>query len=221
MVNDEQGAAPPPVARRPRTWPVLLLGAVILLSGIAIGAGGMMLWRPTKDRRGPPPDPATGAEIAARIAERCDLSEEQTTQVREIIAGRLEELHAIGREMADRVEEVHNALRDEMKEALTPEQFETWSSRFSEVQQRVRRFRSGRSRGRGRPRGSHRHLGPESMLRRFDANEDGKLVEEEVPPVLWRRLSRFDTDGDHAVGGEELKAAREAPHHRAEEERKP
>jgi hypothetical protein len=44
------------------------------------------------------------------------------------------------------------------------------------------------------------------MFDRWDANEDGKLTEDEVPEGVWNRLSRADADGDGAVTREELAA---------------
>lgn len=49
-----------------------------------------------------------------------------------------------------------------------------------------------------RPRGPGRG-GPPSfdvLLDAFDANDDGALEEEEVPPPVWRRLSQADAYGD-------------------------
>ena len=204
MVNDEGTSGP---ARRPGlNRAALLLGAVILLSGIAIGTGGTWLLRPRGRRPGPPP--AVGAEIAARIAERCDLSDEQAEQVAGIIDRRLDELHAIGDEMATRVAVVHDALRDDMKQILTAEQFETWNTEFDRVRSRLQRFRS-RHHKPGRPRGRRPWRGrrdPRQMLDRLDADEDGALTADEVPPLLWQGIRAADADADGTVTSDELEA---------------
>lgn len=198
MVNDTEKKA---VRTHPRarTWPTLLLGAVILLSGIALGVGGGLLFGPRGEPAGPPP-PGAGARIAARIAERCDLSDDQAAEVRAAVERRLDELRAVGRDTAGRVAEIHQALRSDMKRILTPEQFEEWDASFERVRQRVKRFRRPRNR-RGptrRPRGHGR------FLFRFDRNNDGKLVPDEVPPTLWNGVASADADGDGAVSFEEL-----------------
>ena len=42
------------------------------------------------------------------------------------------------------------------------------------------------------------------MFERWDADNDGKLTQDEVPEGVWNRLSRADADGDGAVTPEEL-----------------
>lgn len=203
--NDTPEPAPARAApRRGRTALVLALGAVVLLSGIALGTGGAMLWlRPSGPRfRGPGRHSAE--EITARVAEQCDLDEAQTTTVREIIARRLERLRAIQDDTAERVLAEHDLLRQEMKAALSATQFDRWDKHFRGLQKRSRLFRRGR---RGRHR-SRRPRDTKEMFRRLDLNKDGKLTKEEVPGSLWRRMSRADADGDGAVTKDELKASR-------------
>ena len=193
--------APP---RRRRTGLVLLLGAVILLSGIALGAGGAMLWLKPPEPRSRGPGRHSADEIAACVAEQCGLDEEQTATIREVMARRLERLRAIHDDTAERILAEHDSLRQEMKAALTAEQFERWDEHFRGLQKRsplVRRGRRGRSRW---------LRDPKEMFRRLDLNKDGKLTQGEVPELTWHRLSRADTDGDGAVTEEELRAFRGA-----------
>jgi hypothetical protein len=42
----------------------------------------------------------------------------------------------------------------------------------------------------------------------FDANRDDRLAPAEVPPDMWKRLSRADTDDDGLVSRTELREAR-------------
>lgn len=198
--NDTPEPAPARTApRRGRTALVLALGAVVLLSGIALGTGGAMLWlKPSRARfRGPGRHSAE--EVTARVAEECNLDEKQAATVREIMARRLERLRAIHDDTAERVLAEHDHLRQEMKAALSATQFEQWDKHFRGLQKRSRLFRRGR---RGRPRDT------KETFRRLDLNKDGKLTKEEVPDSLWRRMSRADADRDGAVTEDELKTSR-------------
>jgi len=55
------------------------------------------------------------------------------------------------------------------------------------------------------------HGGPpsaESILQKLDANQDGKLTEDELPESVAERIMQADADGDGAVTKEELEQAR-------------
>ena len=138
--TDKPVALPSAVSVGPRrSWVLMILGAAMLLSGVALGVGGAMLWLRGdggRARLGQLDRPA--ARIAAEIAGTCDLSKRQTRQVREIIARRLEVLREIRQEMVDAVLAEHETLRGEMKEVLDDRQFRRWSRRLREVQERGR-----------------------------------------------------------------------------------
>ena len=46
----------------------------------------------------------------------------------------------------------------------------------------------------------------DDLFARADANENGVLTEDELPPSLWDRLSSADTDGDGSITLDELAA---------------
>lgn len=48
------------------------------------------------------------------------------------------------------------------------------------------------------------------MFERRDANKDGKLTGDEIPPQMAGRLERIDANGDGAIDQEELKKMQEA-----------
>jgi len=195
----------PAVALRPprrRTWLTILLAAMILISGIAIGLGGAMAW--LRDRTPLPESSADVAatEIATDIAAKYDLDEKQTLRVKEIMAARLTALRAIRQEMFEKVAAEHEKLRSEMKDALSGEQFRRWDARFEALQKRRRFYRPGRA---GRPLG---RPGGGEGLGRFDKNRDGVLTGDEIaeiPQPLRSRFMQADTDGDGVITAEEFR----------------
>lgn len=78
-----------------------------------------------------------------------------------------------------------------------------------------RRVEMRGQRGQGGPdvRAPGRAPGPrgQGMLRRFDANGDGVLTPDEMPPGVARRLRSFDRNGDGAISPDELPARRARP----------
>ena len=124
------GPLPPP---RPRAWPVVLLGVVILICGNVIGAGAAVLW--LKQYLPPPPPPrATAApEIARDMRGRYNLSEEQARKVQEIMEKSIEALDAIHRDAQEKGEAQRQMLRSEMKAILTPDQYAQWTAHFEQV----------------------------------------------------------------------------------------
>ena len=202
--------------RRRQTLLTVALGAVILLSGTAIGTGAAMALlkdtsTPTPPESPTPPDRAAVA-IAGDIARRYHLDQDGTDKVRQIMAERLKAIGAIRREMYERIVAEHEKLRAEMKEALPPEQYGRWQERFEAVQRRARFGRPHRRRGPGRGpdrRGGRRpgQSPPGDPFKQFDKDNDGVLTSgelEQVPEPLRRRLMSADADGDGAVTKQEF-----------------
>lgn len=222
----DQPVLPATALPRRQTALTMLLGAVILLGGIAMGLGAAMLWLKPN---GPPPHirrDRSAAALAAEIAETCDLTDQQSEKVRQIVAKRLDALRDIRQDMSQQVLAQHAKLRQEMKDVLTPEQFERWSKRLDRVQERWRlrrdRRRGGRfgpgkrggRRGGGRfpPEGRPDRIprGPGDVFGRFDSDSDGLLRQDEVPPRLWPGISSADADANGAVSQQEWAQSRPA-----------
>ena len=64
--------------------------------------------------------------------------------------------------------------------------------------------------GRGGPGGSGGPPPIDQVFERSDANGDGKLTQDELPPQVAERIMKADADGDGAVTKEELEQARQA-----------
>jgi flagellar basal body-associated protein FliL len=205
---------------------MLLMGGVILLSGIAIGAGGAMLWLGS-GQAAASGDDQTAAAITAKVDEICRLTDDQADQVKDVIARRLALLDDIREEMAEEVLMQHQALRDEMARILSPKQLDRWTRHMDRLRDRSPFLRGAARRdaaearrppgagpgvgmGPGKGAGGRTGLGPRNparMFRMLDSNNDDALNPDEVPPRLWSRILEADTNGDDAVTFEELSAA--------------
>ncbi len=65
----------------------------------------------------------------------------------------------------------------------------------------------GKGGGKGRPGGPDgQRPSAEEIMKRFDKNDDGKLVADEVPEQVWARMSAADENKDGAITKAELEA---------------
>ena len=122
----------------------ILLGFLILLSGVIIGAGGTVILLRGRIIWRSPHRPKTTAEgIAKRIGDSYELSESQVRQVEAIVAKRLQAKQAMRQEMDERSASADDELLVEMRYVLSAEQFESWAREF-----RARRDRHRKHKGR-------------------------------------------------------------------------
>ena len=57
----------------------------------------------------------------------------------------------------------------------------------------------------------------EEVFTLLDGDRDGRLTKSEVPPEMWDRMSRADTNGDGAITPGELRASRARAKQRGEQ----
>jgi hypothetical protein len=127
--------------RNNKVFQHLLLGLIILVSGVIIGAGGTVLLvkqrvigisRPHKDAN----------EITKIITEKYDLTPQQTTQVRELITNAfLKRKSYDDEENAKREADVQTLIAD-MKVVLTPQQFEQWNKDFLAMREKHKKTKN-------------------------------------------------------------------------------
>lgn len=183
MVDDKQQEHVARVGRWPRLTrrqvvAQIIVGVVILVSGMAIGVGGTLVV--LKDRiiwRFPPrrPDRPDPNRIAGMIAddwtEKYGLTEQQTEKVKALFTAEFQTRRTRVEKMMEADRDAREQFAQAMKEILTPEQFERWEQDFRERGEHYRRmgpFRPPRGPGgpggrdgRGRPGpGGHRRPGP-------------------------------------------------------------
>jgi hypothetical protein len=145
---DETKPTPPPVhgehLLRPRRRICLqiIIAASILFSGIVIGAGGTILL--LKDKmiwKGHHGAKKTVDDIVEELRSEYNLTEEQTSKVKGIHTRAWEARETLRQDIEQKVAEEHERLIAEMKEALSPEQFEQWER---DLRERMERFQKRR-----------------------------------------------------------------------------
>ena len=148
--------------RRKQIFLQIMVGMIILFCGIVIGSGAAVLH--LKDKMVMPgPRPPLEA-IVKDIRARYDLTQEQAEQVEEIFGRRRKTSQALFEEFGRKIEAEFQKLSGEMKEVLSPEQYERWESDFR-ARERHGPWRPGPGRpgqrrpGPGRP--GQRRPGPE------------------------------------------------------------
>jgi hypothetical protein len=198
MVDETRSGHPtmprhhPPASRR-QIVAQIVVSAIILVSGIAIGSGGTIL--ALKDRivpvfRTTPPE-GDGVEpnevsqwtrgAAERFQNDYELTDPQTQQVQEVLAQGFATTQELWKEFHKAEQAQHEKFAQAMKSILTPEQFTKWQSDFEQMTKHMQRMRPfGPRRGRGGPpgdRGDWRPPGPPPG----DRDPNG-------PPDDWRRF---------------------------------
>lgn len=182
MVNESSNSIPTSGKKRllhrsKQIYLQIVVGIIILACGIVIGSGATFLQ--LKDRMmipGPrPPLP----DIVVDMQSRYDLTPEQTEKVEEILGKGRETMRTLFEESRQKIEAEFKKISLEMKEILSPEQYEQWEHDFKSRRRGPGRFGPGGPRpgpgefgpgrpgpgrrGRGRPeRGGFRPPRPES-----------------------------------------------------------
>lgn len=161
----------PPIPRRQIVAQVVV-GAVILISGILIGGGGTVL--ALKDRiipevRKQPLTGKTGVQdpneaarrsdwIAGRWKEEYGLSDEQMQQAKDTLAKEFVATEKLWQKFREAEETQRQKFVLAMKGILTPEQFTRWEADFKRMVEHMRNMRpfDPRRGGRGGPPGERR-----------------------------------------------------------------
>jgi hypothetical protein len=147
MVNESAASIPPSGKkrlshRRKQLYLQIIAGIIILSCGFVIGSGATLLR--LKDRviiRGPrPPLPA----IVDDMQSRYDLTHEQVEKVEDILGRSRETMHNIFEQSREKAEAEFQKVSLEMKEVLSPEQYEQWENDFKSRRRGPGRFGPGR-----------------------------------------------------------------------------
>ena len=204
---------------RHRTGFTLLMGAVILISGIALGSGAVMIYftkiLPAQTAKCPVDETdASGIEdqttknpqqLATEIAKRAttkanaatkrfakhyNFTKEQTPKVRKILQNHIEVM--LTREQLHRsaLTAEYADLKKQLKSVLTEKQYNRWIRDFGK---RMRnRFPKHYRR---RPRRSKYHFARD-IIRIVDRNKDKQISADEIKRVQIYRIRRWLEEGD-------------------------
>ncbi|MGE5295881.1 MAG: hypothetical protein ACM3VT_13730 [Solirubrobacterales bacterium] len=198
----------------------MVVSAIILVSGIAIGSGGTIL--ALRDRILPtfevPEDNSTNnppseesrwtSGIAREIGTKYGLTDQQTQQVQDVLAQGFAATQELWKEFHKAEQTQQDKFALAMKNIMTPEQFTKWDTDFKQMAEHMRRMRPfDPRRGRGGPpgaRGEWHPPGPPPGDRDPNAPRDGwrpgRFNDPNGPRGGWPR-DRFGPMGDRPPQG--------------------
>jgi len=188
---------PPQLPTPPRVWLTLLMGGILLVSGMVMGAGGSVLFLKHRFDQ-PDHEPKHFSDrLAKRMTRDLDLSEEQSEKIHSIFKAHQEEMHTIRLQIKDEIDTSFEGIKSEVKAVLTPEQIEKWERRIHEYRDRPAHDEGGRGRGPG-GRGPG---GRNGEHRKRDGHRDGPSMDDQRRrhngPPEYRRPPHERRDGEH------------------------
>lgn len=132
-MNDEHSARSSSVRTggpRRKRWRAILFGAIILLGGIAIGAGGTVIVLHRALTYAIHHPEVAPERVSERIRRKFDLSQGQTARVKSIIAARQKNLQALRRQWQPHAEKELDGIREDVASILEPDKARRWRERF-------------------------------------------------------------------------------------------
>ena len=222
-----------PFAVKHQFGSTLLIGAIILFSGFAMGIGCGIIYftqiRPANinsataagDNRNKSNDNAgnfknnSAGKISRRVnslIKRLDrqykLTSEQKIKAKEILTERLTEIDTIIIQNRQEMATQYAQLKADFKKILTAKQYKCWASHFNRLL-KARHFR--------RPDFKHSRKLHEA-IRKADTNKDKQIDQNEFESIksakIMRMLKRADKNGDHIISTEEIKIFLRPKHHK-------
>lgn len=122
-----------PIAPRRQRWRSVLLGIVILLCGVLIGAGGaVIVIRHVVLHAIQHPEEAP-QRITNRVRRMLDLSEHQAAEVKKILTERQKVILGLRRQIQPEVEKELEKAKEDVAAILKPEQAKKWRKRFDRL----------------------------------------------------------------------------------------
>ncbi len=178
-------------------WPItapalkpILFSALILISGIVIGAGLTLIITGNLDaQKSLPPGPEyMSGRMVKRIAGELKLSPQQQDQLKPIIQRHMKAMDDIRRQASPEISKELKQMNEEILNILDEPQKEIWKDRVQRMQEHFTRMRHRHSPGDSRrnesgsdfhPRRDRRHQ-PDRFHER---HPEGQVPPEEKPPI--------------------------------------
>ncbi len=120
-------------APKKRRWRSLFLGILILLFGIAIGAGGTVVIMKRLILHAIHHPEEAPQRMTDRVRSRLDLSEDQVVKVKAILTERQKEIQALRRQIQPQVENELQKAKEDVAAILRPDQAAKWRERFDRL----------------------------------------------------------------------------------------
>lgn len=121
------------ITPKKRQWRSFFLGILILLFGIAIGAGGTVVIMKRVILHAIHHPEEAPQRMTDRVRSRLDLSEDQAVKVKAILTERQKEIQALRRQIQPQVENELQKAKEDVAAILRPEQAEKWRERFDQL----------------------------------------------------------------------------------------
>ncbi len=115
---------------RMRRWLLVLLGILILVSGMVIGSGMTVIIARKKIIHAIRHPEKVPERITVRLKKKLNLSGDQTEQVKEILTRHLRSIMEIRQETRPRILKELNVMRNEIAKVLNERQARLWRKRF-------------------------------------------------------------------------------------------
>jgi transcriptional regulator of heat shock response len=116
----------------------IICAVIILISGIAIGAGGTILLAKHRVIWIGHPHKKDAAAITKKISTKYGLTQEQTKQVEQILNKAFQQRELHNKEMDKKRDADTQIIIAEMNDVLTPAQFERWNKDFQAMREKFK-----------------------------------------------------------------------------------
>ncbi len=150
------------VTPQPKTRPVLF-SLLILLSGIAIGVGGTLIFIKQKPT---PPRPNFNARMINHLMRELKLTEEQKAQIDPLIQTHMDEFEKIRTEAIPKITQITETMNNEILQLLDDNQKQIWADQMKRMRENFERMRNNR-------RGPRQGQGPGDGQWRRDRDGSG------------------------------------------------
>jgi Spy/CpxP family protein refolding chaperone len=172
----------PLLPKSPKAWLTLLIGGILVFSGMVIGAGGtVLLVQNRMDQPGNAPE-HFNRRLAERMTRDMGLTEAQESNIHEIFKSHRAELRDVKESVRERIDSSFSSMQTEVEGILTPEQAAVWNERIRYYNSRGERPpspRRGEESGRdGRPPrrgGDSRNNDFQQPSLRHDGPSEGRM----------------------------------------------